>query len=341
MSIAITKKIDSMASNVRSGFLLMAVLSSVIVLSACSTKPERSSTVLSTPVSEGGHVASEEGKSESNVESELKVKASSISSPKSKSVAKPAVEIKAAKPSVSKQTLKKDDKKKVVSKKPKVQKKKIVSEKPKVKKKKVVSEKPKVKKKKVVSKKPDIQKEKIEKEIIVRPLVENTSAVVQTGVIQEPMGYKVELDKLPILIGSNWTLSRDANTDGQCALSYRKIVMDDGQGETPVMVIISQDEALFKTKSNIDVSYEQTGVTIDDQPQLPIEKLHNDFSISYKAQYQTLVERMKKGDQAVLTLGFWPSWPVTHTYSVNLGLGEFATAQQALLTCLELEKELK
>jgi len=341
MSIAITKKIDSMASKVRPGFLLIAVLSSIIVLSACSTKPERSSTAISIPVSEGASVASEEGNNESNVEPELKVKASTISSPKSKLVAKPAVENKAPKPSVSKQTVKKVDKKIAVSKKPKVQKKKAVSKKPKVQKEKVVSRKPKVQKKKAVSKKLDLQKKKIEKEIIVEPLVESTSAVVQTGVIQKSTGYKVELDKMPILIGNNWTLSRDANMNGQCALSYRKVVMGDGQGETPVMVIISQDEALFKTKSNIDVSYEQTGVTIDDQPQLPIEKLHNDFSISYKAQYQTLVERMKKGEQAVLTLGFWPSWPVTHTYSISLDLGEFATAQQALLVCLELEKELK
>jgi len=328
MNIAITRKIDLMANKVRKRVLLLAVLSSVIVLNACSTNPERSSKAKSIPVSESSYVKSEgssedtsestsEDKKESDTVSEHKVKASTILPPKAKSVVKPVAKNKTTKPSVGK---------------------KNVSKKIKVKKEKIVSKKTKKKIEKIVSKK---TKRIIENEAVAKPSVEPLPAVIQTNIIKKPTEYKVALEKLPLLIGDYWTLSRDTDSDGECALSYRKVVMEDGQGKTPVFVIITQDEVLFKTKSNIDVSYQQTGLTIDDLPQLPIEKLHNDFSISYQAQYRTLVESMAVGEQAVLTLGFWPSWPVTHTYSISLDLSKFSSAQQALMTCLELEKELK
>jgi len=313
MNIAITKKIDFMANKIRTGFLLIAVLSSIIVLSACSTNSERRSEVDPTPVSVPSDITSE-STVESEVTSEIKVKALSATPSKPKSVVKPdsmsTTKNKASKPSITKKRVKKVDKKKAVS-------------------------------KKAVNQKAKVKKSKVEKKVVDKPTVEVIPFVAQMNAIKKTEEYRVDLAKLPLLIGSNWTLSRDANSDGQCALSYRKVVMGDGQGETPVFFIITQDKVLFKTKSNIDMSYKQTGLTIDDQPQLPIEKLHNDFSISYEMQYQSLVDRMKTGEQAVLTLGFWPSWPVTHTYSLNLGLGEFSAAQWALKTCLELEKELK
>jgi len=302
MNIAITKKLDFfIAGIVRIRVLLLVVLSSVLILSACSTNPERNSDTVSaknstTPVSE-----------------------SSVVIPESKvEPVKPVTKKRTPKPYTGNEIVKK------VYKKP-------------------------VKKKKIVTKKTTVKKKKPVTSVVVQKPIERKMVVDQAEIIKKPAGisiveepkYKVDLAKLPLLIDANWTLNRDADMGEQCALSYRKVVMEDGQGETPVFVIITHDEVLFKTKSNIDVAYKQTGLTIDDLPQLPIEKLYNDFSITYKTQYQTVVDRMKMGEQFVLTLGFWPSWPVTHTYSISLGLGEFSAAQQALMTCIELEKELK
>jgi len=312
MNTAITKKLVLMVDIVRIGVFLLAVISSILMLSACSTSPERHSETASQK--DSANPASES----LVVIPEPKVEVEAAASKKPKSVVKPSTKKRTPKPYTGKKVVKK------VYKKP-------------------------VKKKKIISKKITVQKKKTEKAVVAKKSVEKKMIVEQaenakelTGVSsEEGAKYKVDLAKLPLLIGANWTLSRDADSDGQCALSYGKLVMDDGQGETPVFVIITQDEVLFKTKSNIDVAYKQTGLTIGDLPQLPIEKLYNEFSISYKAQYQTLVDRMKVGEQAVLTLGFWPSWPVTHTYSISLALGEFSAAQQALITCVELEKELK
>jgi len=315
MNIAMTKKLGFMAGIVRTGVFLLTVLSSVLMLSACSINPERHSETVS---AQDSTIAVSKP---SAVEPESKEGVATSASKKSKTVVKPVTKKRTPKPYTGTKVVKK------IYKEP-VKKKTIVSKKPSV---------HMVEKKN--TKKAIVAKKAIEKEMVVDQ-VESTKQLAKVSNFEDPK-YKVDLAKLPLLIGTHWTLSRDADTDEQCALSYRKVVMNDGQGETPVFVIITQDKVLFKTKSNIDVTYKQTGLTIDDLPQLPIEKLYNDFSISYKLQYQALVDRMKVGEQAVLTLGFWPSWPVTQTYSIKLALGEFSAAQQALMTCVELEKELK
>jgi hypothetical protein len=312
MNVAINKKIDSMGSITGGRGLLFAILSSVLMLAACSTSPERPTEVFEVesatiPISADSAVISG---SNANVVTPK--------SNNSRSIAKTTTKNRIPKPYTG------NDVEKKIYKKP-IKKKKIVLKKTSV--------------KKINTEKTAIAKASVEKKIIVDK-TESIKKLAEVSNVDVPI-YSVDLSKLPLLIGNNWTLRLDADISGQCVLSYRNLVMGDGQGETPVIFIVTQDEVLFKTKSNIDIAYQQTGVTIDDQPQLPIETLYNDYSISYKTQYQTLVGRMKAGEQAVLTLGFWPSWPITDTRSINIELGQFSAAQQALNMCLELEKELK
>jgi hypothetical protein len=45
---------------------------------------------------------------------------------------------------------------------------------------------------------------------------------------------------------------------------------------------------------------------------------------------------MKTGQQLQLTVGFWPTWPVTRPYAVSIPLTHFATAMKAWETCNQL-----
>ena len=116
--------------------------------------------------------------------------------------------------------------------------------------------------------------------------------------------------------------------------------MADGHGGTQVYLSITKDRIVFKTGANIDTSYEQTGITIDHKHQIPIETLLNEFSIAYEQQYQSMIKDMTSAEKMTLSLGFWPTWPVTQTYSVNFELGDFPSAQKALMSCVKLENEL-
>ncbi len=115
--------------------------------------------------------------------------------------------------------------------------------------------------------------------------------------------------------------------------------MSDGQGVTQVYLTITKNSIIFKTESNIDITYEKTGITINQSSQVPIEALLDKFSITYIKQYQNLIKDMSSTHKVTLTLGFWPTWPVTQTYSVDFEFGDFPSAQEALISCNKLENK--
>ena len=165
----------------------------------------------------------------------------------------------------------------------------------------------------------------------------STARSIATSKTAKPIYYLVELESLPLNIGKNWLLSRNAESNMKCALSYRKVSMSDGQGGTQVVLRILKDRIIFKSEANIDNSYEQTGISIDNMKQLPIETLLNEFSISYEQQYKKIIKDMISAKIMTLSLGFWPTWPVTKTHSVNFSLDDFSSAQKALISCIKLE----
>ena len=61
-------------------------------------------------------------------------------------------------------------------------------------------------------------------------------------------------------------------------------------------------------------------------------------NLTFTRQRNTLLSDMEKGHTLQLTLGFWPTWPVTHTYSVTLPLDNFGSAVHAWETCNQLLK---
>ena len=154
------------------------------------------------------------------------------------------------------------------------------------------------------------------------------------------VGVLVTLESLPLSIGENWVLKREKEHAGQCALFYQEQMMNDGQGKTPVHLVIGNRSILFKTRSNIDLAYQQTGIALDQQAQLPIESIHKDTAIVYEKSYPDIVEAMKSAQQLTLTLGFWPTWPVTQTHNLGFDISDFSLAFDALKLCVNLEKGL-
>ena len=152
--------------------------------------------------------------------------------------------------------------------------------------------------------------------------------------------YGVTLESLPLSIGANWTLNREPASAGSCALFYREQMMNDGQGETPVRLIISASSLRFKTRSNIDVSYNQTGIRLDKQTQIPIEHVLNETDIVYEKRFATIVNAMKTAQQLTLSLGFWPTWPVTQAYHLDFDVSDFSFAFNKLDACVKLDEGL-
>jgi len=141
----------------------------------------------------------------------------------------------------------------------------------------------------------------------------------------------VDLNKLPLTIHGQWTLDRD---ESHCTLQSAIQQMDDGQGGTRVSLwLTTANEMHFVTESDIDLSYTGTGVTIDGGPHFNLETVEHRTNPVFSKQRSALLSAMKNAKTLELTLGFWPSWPVTHTYSASFPLQHFATAYAAWESC--------
>lgn len=151
--------------------------------------------------------------------------------------------------------------------------------------------------------------------------------------ITPPAPIKVSLDNLPLTIGDAWILDR---TEASCSLSSKPVQLDDGQGGTPVTLQITPDSLRITTISDIDTTYEKTGITIDQHEHFDLETVDRRTNLVFTRQKNRLLNVMQNSQQFTLTLGFWPTWPQTQTYSVDIPLQDFASAMTALNTCNRL-----
>ena len=164
----------------------------------------------------------------------------------------------------------------------------------------------------------------------VKPAAPSTP--VAAGEESPAPAVAVSLDKLPLTIDGEWVLNR---TETRCSLASTPLKMDDGQGGTEVSLLLEPGQLLIHTRSSIDLSYTDTGVTVGDS-RFPLETVVNDTDLSFSKQRAALLAAMGSGDDLTLTVGFWPTWPVTHTYSIAISLRHFAPAMQAWETCNRL-----
>lgn len=178
----------------------------------------------------------------------------------------------------------------------------------------------------VVAKKPEkVKKAKIKKTEQPKPQQQTMQAVVKT--------IEVNLEKLPLRVENQWVIDR---SEKGCTLQSVPVIMQDGQGETPVSVHVSKQAVDVVTKSNIDLSYTDTGIRIDNGKPFALETLRGKTNVRLVRQKESLVENMKSGKVMSLAIGFWPTWPVTHARKINVPLEHFGMAFEAWKRCDQL-----
>lgn len=145
------------------------------------------------------------------------------------------------------------------------------------------------------------------------------------------------LESLPLQV-NGWTLDfvRSARyVKGSCFIKSPTIDMPDGQGGTKAYWEISRHMAVMATLSNIDLSYSGTGLTIGDQ-QWPLTTLLTETAVDFSADSDAIVAAMLVNDTVNASIGFWPTWPVTHAYQGSWNFRAFPKAWEALKMCERL-----
>lgn len=143
----------------------------------------------------------------------------------------------------------------------------------------------------------------------------------------------VTLESLPLNIQDEWMLS--ANGDF-CTLSTSTVSFDDGQGLSKLQLVFTPHHWLVKTQSDIDMSYSGTGLTVDEGRHFPLDQVVRESDLMFTLDYAAMTQAFIQGRSLRITLGFWPSWPVTETKTVQLPLTHFARAHRAWELCQSL-----
>jgi hypothetical protein len=149
----------------------------------------------------------------------------------------------------------------------------------------------------------------------------------------------VDLEKLPLALNSNWTLDmgRDPVSGRQrCFLESKTLRIDDGQGGSEISLVFTQDTLRVHTRSNVDMSYDGTGLRVDAEPPFPLQRLFRETDVVFSEKINDIMRQFRNGTSATVTLGFWPTWPVTQAYSARFAIDGYAAASSALQACDKL-----
>jgi len=145
----------------------------------------------------------------------------------------------------------------------------------------------------------------------------------------------VTLEALPLTIADEWVLSA---TSDACNLMMLPVLFDDGQGTSKLQLVFNVDRWLIKTQSDIDLSYDGTGLWVDETTYFSLEQVARDSDLVFTKQYAAMTQRFLAGVELKVVLGFWPSWPVTETKTISVSLRNFRVAHDAWKKCQSLIK---
>ena len=146
----------------------------------------------------------------------------------------------------------------------------------------------------------------------------------------------LDMADLPLAFGDRWSLDRRPGPIDQktgCLLASRSVNIPDGYERTDVQLLLTADNLYVKTDSNIDLSYQATGIRFDDGTLLPFDSLATETTARINKDISTLYERMTSSRAILVRLGFWPSWPVTKTQEAGFSMEGFGEALRALRLC--------
>lgn len=122
----------------------------------------------------------------------------------------------------------------------------------------------------------------------------------------------------------------------RCFLRSGTLRIDDGQGGSDISLVFTQDTLRVHTRSNVDLGYEGTGLQVDAETPFPLQRLFRETDVVFSERINDLKRQFGSGSSATVTLGFWPTWPVTQAYSARFAIGGYAAASAALQTCDKL-----
>lgn len=117
----------------------------------------------------------------------------------------------------------------------------------------------------------------------------------------------------------------------RCLLSSEIKTISDGYEPTPISLVFNGDSLLAITESELDASFADLQLTVDNYPPFRSDKIERHIILSFDKDTAALLRRLREGHEAVLYLRFWPTWPVTQLFPIHFSLTGFSKAHDAFV----------
>jgi hypothetical protein len=139
-----------------------------------------------------------------------------------------------------------------------------------------------------------------------------------------------------VIAEENWNVIMDKNPSTDklaCIMESASHKIDDGQTSTTVKLWYTGSELYALTKSNIDLSYPDVGLQVDDNKQFAIDRLYKERDAVFSEKINDIHRQFIAGLTARLNLGFWPTWPKTKTRTIEFSLIGYTRTYAAFEKC--------
>ena len=162
----------------------------------------------------------------------------------------------------------------------------------------------------------------------------NRMSRISISLISLFLSFSVFAKESPVV--ENWKVVIDndpVSKSSECLLESTTHVIEDGQTRTPVKLVYSDSAIYAVTKSHIDLSYPNLGLKVDTDPAHKIERLHKENTAVFANNSKLIHKQFTAGRTAILSLGFWPTWPKTTTRVIEFDLIGYTKAYRQLKKC--------
>jgi hypothetical protein len=146
------------------------------------------------------------------------------------------------------------------------------------------------------------------------------------------LGLSGGLALAPAPAAAGWTaaVKPDPLTrQSRCLLVSETQTATDGYDTTPVSLVFNGASLLVSTESELDVSFADLQLTVNNNPPLRSDKIARKMILVFDQNLPDLIRQLREGRQATVYLRFWPSWPATQSYPINFSLIGFSKAHDA------------
>jgi hypothetical protein len=141
------------------------------------------------------------------------------------------------------------------------------------------------------------------------------------------------LGVLPFAARAEWSVVESVPGLAGCALETEEISLFDGYQDTRLKLRLGAGVLQARTDSNIDLSFDDVGLAVDDKDFVPADAVVDEQHIQFNAVDDALLEQFIRGRAVTLYLRFWPTYPATGRYEAGFSLIGFTRAYNRYKMC--------